>query len=159
MPLTLGLAANPLTPEEVDRHIGQRLSQRREEKNLTMAQLGIGVGVSFQQIQKYESGKNRISASTLYAVCMVTKTRMDYFFEGLPDPLLTHQSNGRKKSKERLRLEKLAVSPVGSQTTFTFGSFQSVKSAQAMINAIGEAGWATISTNSRGTVVKKVREP
>ena len=61
---------NPAAPStkvasEVDRQIGEVVRTRREKKGLTQAQLGKAIGVTFQQVQKYERGVNRISAATL----------------------------------------------------------------------------------------------
>lgn len=63
-----------ITPEkmsEIDRHVGGQIRRRRKSAGLSQDALGRGVGVSFQQIQKYEIGTNRVSASMMYAICGV----------------------------------------------------------------------------------------
>jgi transcriptional regulator with XRE-family HTH domain len=68
----------------LDRHIGKKLRQRRLMRELTQTDLGKLVGVTFQQMQKYERGVNRISASKLYEFAQVMNIPVSYFFEGAP---------------------------------------------------------------------------
>lgn len=70
-------------PDPVDTHVGQRLKLRREILRLSQAQVARAVGVTFQQIQKYEQGRNRVSASRLYDICRVLGVAMTYLFQGL----------------------------------------------------------------------------
>lgn len=74
-------AANP-----VDVHVGARLRLRRLELGVSQERLGEALGLTFQQVQKYEKGSNRIGASRLYAISRILETPVSYFFEGLPDP-------------------------------------------------------------------------
>jgi transcriptional regulator with XRE-family HTH domain len=68
---------------EVDRHLGRRLWQRRRSLGLTQQQLAEAIGVAFQQIQKYECGRSRLSASRLWSVCNALHVDVSYFFDGL----------------------------------------------------------------------------
>lgn len=68
---------------EIDAHVGQRLRQRRWLLGLTQQQLGDRIGIKFQQVQKYETGQNRISASRLWELARATEVDIAYFFEGL----------------------------------------------------------------------------
>ncbi|MDR6758714.1 transcriptional regulator with XRE-family HTH domain [Mycoplana sp. BE70] len=70
----------------VDREVGNRIRVRRLQLRMSQAALGAGIGVSFQQIQKYESGVNRVSSSVLYAIADVLDVPMTHFFEKLPRP-------------------------------------------------------------------------
>jgi len=72
--------ANP-----IDLYVGKRLRQRRCLLGMTQQQLASAVGIKFQQIQKYESGANRISASRLWALAKALDAPVSYFFEGLND--------------------------------------------------------------------------
>lgn len=67
----------------VDTFVGKRLRQRREMRGLPQKELAKALGISFQQVQKYESGANRISASKLWELCCVLDVEPDYFFEGI----------------------------------------------------------------------------
>ncbi|PDT25802.1 transcriptional regulator [Rhizobium sp. L9] len=70
----------------VDIHVGQQLRIRRVHSNLSQTELGQKVGLSYQQVQKYESGKNRISASMLYEIASGLNVPVGCFFDGLPEP-------------------------------------------------------------------------
>jgi transcriptional regulator with XRE-family HTH domain len=70
----------------VDRHVGQQLRIRRIHSNLSQTELGAKIGLSYQQIQKYESGKNRISASMLYEFAGRLNVPVAQFFEGFSQP-------------------------------------------------------------------------
>lgn len=65
----------------VDGHVGQRLRLRRTLMGLSQEKLGEAIGLTFQQVQKYERGANRISAGTLYRLGQVLGVRVDYFFD------------------------------------------------------------------------------
>lgn len=67
----------------VDAVIGQRLRTLRTARNLSQEKLGKAVGLTFQQIQKYESGANKISIATLLDICAHLGCHIDYFIEGL----------------------------------------------------------------------------
>ena len=67
----------------VDVHVGQRIRHRRWLTGMTQQQLAEQVGIKFQQIQKYETGMNRGSASRLWDIAQVLQAPVSYFFEGL----------------------------------------------------------------------------
>lgn len=67
----------------VDVHVGERLRQRRLFLGITQMALAERIDLSFQQVQKYELGKNRISASRLWVIASVLTVQVGYFFEGL----------------------------------------------------------------------------
>ncbi len=66
----------------VDLHVGLRLRLRRRELKITQTELAGHLGISFQQVQKYERGMNRLSASRLYEIARVLQVGVEYFFEG-----------------------------------------------------------------------------
>jgi transcriptional regulator with XRE-family HTH domain len=70
---------------DIDRHLGKRLRQRRRTLGLTQQQIAEAVGVRFQQIQKYECGANRISAARLWLLAKALESPVGAFFEGLGD--------------------------------------------------------------------------
>lgn len=67
----------------VDRHVGGRLRRRRRQLGRSQAKLGAALGVSFQQIQKYERGANQLTATRLLALSEALGVPIGYFFEGL----------------------------------------------------------------------------
>lgn len=66
-----------------DEHVGSRIALRRTGMSMSQAALGAAVAVTFQQIQKYESGSNRVSESRLWMIARVLCVPVAWFFEGL----------------------------------------------------------------------------
>jgi transcriptional regulator with XRE-family HTH domain len=69
----------------IDKHVGGLVRIRRMTQNMSQAKLGVALGVSFQQIQKYERGINRIGASRLQHISQILHVPVAFFFEGAPD--------------------------------------------------------------------------
>ena len=72
-----------MSQNPVDIHVGQKLLLRRNMMNMSQEEVGNAVGVTFQQIQKYEKGANRIGASRLFEIAKILKVNVDYFFDGI----------------------------------------------------------------------------
>lgn len=69
--------------ELIDRHVGGRIRKRRIELGLSQTELGQALGVSFQQVQKYEQGANRLGAGALFETAMLLGVPVGFFYEGL----------------------------------------------------------------------------
>ena len=80
----------------IDEHIGQRIQLRRVMMGLSQKDVAQACGVSFQQIQKYESAGNRISASRLFELSTALDTPVSFFFMGLPGNLPEENRSGRR---------------------------------------------------------------
>ena len=76
--------ASPRSINAVDIYIGARMRERRLALNLSQAGLGEVLGVSFQQVQKYEGGKNRVSAARLFEICRILNLSLSSMFERNP---------------------------------------------------------------------------
>ena len=98
----------------VDIHVGARLRERRNLVGLSQSKLSESVGLTFQQIQKYERGTNRISSSRLYEFAKVLAVPVSYFFDEMPSKALSGRplsgqgrkasgKPGRRSSKRRTR--------------------------------------------------------
>jgi transcriptional regulator with XRE-family HTH domain len=74
-----------LMKHPVDAHVGKRIRHRRWMVGMTQQQLADRVGIKFQQIQKYETGMNRVSASRLWDIAEALGVTISFFFEGLDD--------------------------------------------------------------------------
>lgn len=72
-----------LGPNPVDRHVGLRIRMRRKELGISQERLAESIGLTFQQVQKYERAANRVSASKLWEVSRALSTNVSYFYEGL----------------------------------------------------------------------------
>lgn len=89
-------------PNSIDEHIGQRMQLRRVMMGLSQKDLANLCGVTFQQIQKYESAGNRISASRLFELSVALETPVSFFFCGLPGFIERTPRNGHI-NRARLR--------------------------------------------------------
>lgn len=74
-------------PSEIDRIVGQRIRWRRRDLKITQERLAEMLGLTFQQVQKYEKGVNRVSAGRLFEISGVMGVPVSYFFEGAEDLL------------------------------------------------------------------------
>lgn len=98
------------TPHPVDVYVGQRISARRRMMSMNQTVLGEHIGVTFQQVQKYERGTNRISSSRLFHTATALDVPVSFFFEGaetcLPDYNLEKNSaeNDMRANKETVEL-------------------------------------------------------
>ncbi len=80
------------TPDPVDVHVGQRLRVRRSLLGLSQEKLAESIGLTFQQIQKYERGMNRISAGRLYQFSQILGVPVTYFYDQLANAVKAYSS-------------------------------------------------------------------
>ena len=71
-------------PNPVDKHVGSRVRMRRMMLGMSQEKLGDALGLTFQQVQKYEKGTNRIGASRLSQIAHILQVQVSFFFEGAP---------------------------------------------------------------------------
>ncbi len=83
-------------PSKVDHHVGRRVRERRREIGMSLAKLGNALGITFQQIQKYEAGTNRVAAGRLWDTAKALEVDVAYFFEGI-------ERRAKRKAKPRKR--------------------------------------------------------
>lgn len=84
--------------EWVDIHVGERIREFRRLRGISQAELGRRIGVSFQQVQKYETGLNRVGASRLWRISQALETRIECFFEGAAWPRSRNASSPDARS-------------------------------------------------------------
>src|SRR5690606_20390957 len=75
---------NKKKPNPIDVHVGSRIRLRRNMLGLSQEKLGENLGITFQQIQKYEKGTNRVGASRLQAISAILNVPVSFFFEDAP---------------------------------------------------------------------------
>lgn len=104
--------------DEVDAHVGRRLRRRRTSLGISQEQLGSALGLTFQQVQKYEKGQNRIGAGRLYRIAGILSVPVQYFFEGLNNGngTIEFASNGDDEAD----LRAFVTSPEGHALTAGF---------------------------------------
>ena len=81
------------TPNPTDQHVGARVRMRRIMLAMSQEKLGAALNLTFQQVQKYEKGTNRIGAGRLQQLSHVLQVPVEFFFEGAPNASAPHGSN------------------------------------------------------------------
>ena len=91
----MNLSTAKRSPHAVDRHVGDRIRMRRKIQGMSQEKLGDALGITFQQVQKYEKGTNRIGASRLQHIASIQQVPISFFFEGAPGlPYVLDESSG-----------------------------------------------------------------
>jgi transcriptional regulator with XRE-family HTH domain len=107
-------------PDPIDKYVGSRVRARRVGLRINQTKLGDAIGVTFQQVQKYENGTNRIGASNLFKISKTLSVKVAYLFEGL-----TEDEDAAKE---------LAGLSEGSQTIFEVDPMSSREAIELMHN-------------------------
>ena len=102
-PVPAGARAGRSRPQDVDRHVGAKVRERRLALGLTQQQLAELVGTTYQQAHKYEKGVNRISAGRLHAIARALGVEPGYFFGGLGEDGPARPSAGQRRLLELSR--------------------------------------------------------
>lgn len=87
-------------PNPVDIHVGARVRLRRTLLGMSQEKLGEAIGLTFQQVQKYERGANRVGASRLYDLSRVLEVPVSFFFDDMPDEISTKSVHERREMSE-----------------------------------------------------------
>jgi transcriptional regulator with XRE-family HTH domain len=85
-------------PNPTDTHVGKRVRMRRLMLDMSQTKLGDALGLTFQQVQKYENGTNRIGASRLQQISHILQVSISFFFEGAPKLPAARVKNGTAPS-------------------------------------------------------------
>src|SRR5437773_7916712 len=87
-------------PNPIDKHVGNRVRMRRMMLSMSQTKLGDALDLTFQQVQKYEKGTNRISASRLQQMSHILQVPVTFFFEGVPGVPGAPQAKGTTPSPD-----------------------------------------------------------
>ena len=117
MPETESEAAR--SPNPVDVHVGGRVRMRRRVLGVSQERLAEALGLTFQQVQKYERGANRVSASKLYEIARFLSAPISYFFEGLSDPTLASAGGVAEDGAEQF-VHDFLMTPEGLELAAIF---------------------------------------
>ena len=107
-------------PDPIDKFVGSRVRARRVGLRISQTKLGDAIGVTFQQVQKYENGTNRIGASNLFKISKTLSVEVEFFFEGL--------------DADEEAAKELAGLSEGSQTKFDVDPMSSREAIELMHN-------------------------
>ncbi len=112
--LLYGRGTGKLHP--VDEHVGARVRLRRVLLGMTQTDLGTAIGVTFQQMQKYERGTNRISASRLHDLARVLDVSIEHFFDDMPPEVAASSPAAKKRGKAK-KMPKYELDPMIKRET------------------------------------------
>lgn len=84
-----------ISPDPIDVYVGSRIKARRVGLRMSQTKLGQAIGVTFQQIQKYENGTNRVGASNLHKIASMLGVDVGYFYDGVPSVPDTPPEDGQ----------------------------------------------------------------
>ena len=99
-------------PNPIDKHVGSRVRMRRMMLGMSQEKLGDALGLTLQQVQKYEKGTNRIGASRLQQISLILQVPVSFFFEGAPAP-----PDPASRLCEAATRENPAIGAIDSATT------------------------------------------
>ena len=119
----------PRTPDSIDAFVGTRIAHRRAALGLSQTALATRLGISFQQVQKYESGSNRVSASRLHQIALALALPVMRFFPEAPDI-----ASAEDDPSDALRF--MTASPEGRIVVNRFASIESRDTRRALATIV-----------------------
>jgi transcriptional regulator with XRE-family HTH domain len=128
----IGIAGKKI-PNPIDKHVGSRVRMRRMMLGMSQEKLGDGLNLTFQQVQKYEKGTNRIGASRLQHIANILQVPVEFFFEGAPGQL---KADGMASSPAYVS-DFLSTSD-GLALTKAFMQIKNAKLRRSIVNAVEE---------------------
>ncbi|MGE3876923.1 MAG: helix-turn-helix domain-containing protein [Parvibaculaceae bacterium] len=120
-------------PNFVDRHVGNRVRMRRLLVGMSQEKLGELLGITFQQVQKYEKGSNRVSASRLYQISRVLGVPVQYFYDELKED---DGPSGFAESEGADAIAGALQSPDGVQIARIFSETTDPDKRKLILNAV-----------------------
>ena len=124
--------AGPKKPNPIDIHVGGRVRLRRMMLGMSQEKLGEQLGITFQQIQKYEKGTNRIGASRLQNIATVLSVPVGFFFDGVPG----HGENAASDSKSGSYVVDFLSSSEGLQLNRAFVRISDAKVRRRIVDLV-----------------------
>jgi transcriptional regulator with XRE-family HTH domain len=117
--------------DRIDRHVGARIRMQRLIIGMSQTTLGNKAGITFQQIQKYENGKNRVSASRLHQIANALMVTPDFFFDGA-----VSRAAGNSRSKETILIDEFISSRDGIALFQAFTKIRNVKTRRTIVSLV-----------------------
>jgi transcriptional regulator with XRE-family HTH domain len=124
----------PQSPTDV--HVGSRVRMRRLMLDMSQEKLGEGLGVTFQQVQKYEKGANRISAGRLQHLAHLLKVPVPFFFEGAPSPETDGRSSAHHAAPDEIT--GFLATQDGLELARAFMRIKSIQLRRRIVNLVNE---------------------
>lgn len=127
---------NKKKPNPIDIHVGSRIRLRRNMLGFSQEKLGENLGITFQQIQKYEKGTNRVGASRLQAISSILNVPVAFFFEDAPGVANNSTQDGFAEDKETGYVVDFLNSNEGVQLTRAFTKISDPKVRRKIIDLV-----------------------
>jgi transcriptional regulator with XRE-family HTH domain len=124
-------------PNPIDKHVGSRVRMRRMMLAMSQEKLGDALGLTFQQVQKYEKGTNRIGASRLQQISHILQVPVAFFFEGAPN-LHGGSSDGMKEAPSPAYVSDFLATSEGLSLTKAFMRIQEPKLRRRIVDLVEE---------------------
>jgi transcriptional regulator with XRE-family HTH domain len=123
-------------PNPIDRHVGSRVRMRRMMLSMSQEKLGDALGLTFQQVQKYEKGTNRIGASRLQQISHILQVPVSFFFEGAPT--LHPHGEGMKEAPSPAYVSDFLATSEGLALTRAFTKIKQAKMRRRIVDLVEE---------------------
>lgn len=123
------------TPNPIDVHVGSRLRMRRMLIGMSQEKLGESLDVTFQQIQKYEKGSNRVSASRLFDISLILGVPVQFFFDDIKLRSDTKNSANREQAEAMQMIDFLSSSD-GALLVRTFSGIEDAEIRRSIIDLV-----------------------
>jgi len=123
-------------PNPVDRQVGSRVRMRRVLVGLSQERLGESLGLTFQQVQKYEKGTNRIGASRLQQISRILGVPVEYFFEGAPQTIERSLSSGFEDNGDTAYVADFLATNEGIQLNKAFVRIKDPKLRRRVVELV-----------------------
>jgi transcriptional regulator with XRE-family HTH domain len=123
-------------PNPIDKHVGSRVRMRRMMLSMSQEKLGDALGLTFQQVQKYEKGTNRIGASRLQQISSILQVPVAFFFEGAPN--LQSQHEGLKEAPSPAFVSDFLATSEGLALTKAFMRIKETKLRRRIVDLVEE---------------------
>lgn len=120
------------SPNPVDLHVGARIRMRRKVLGVSQERLAEELGLTFQQVQKYERGANRVSASKLYEIARALSVPVAYFFDGLVDPA----AQGVAEDGADQFMHEFLMTPEGLELAATFSKIKRTRIRRRLLDLV-----------------------
>jgi transcriptional regulator with XRE-family HTH domain len=129
------MVENKKKPNPVDIHVGSRIRLRRNMLGMSQEKLGESLGITFQQIQKYEKGTNRVGASRLQAIAAILNVPVAFFFEDAPGHE-TGEPGGLAENNSTTYVVDFLNSPEGLQLNRAFVRINDPKVRRRVVDLV-----------------------
>jgi transcriptional regulator with XRE-family HTH domain len=123
------------SPNPTDKHVGRRVCMRRKMLSMSQTELGAALGLTFQQVQKYENGTNRISASRLQQIAHALQVPISFFFE---DPLKPNVGSSGRQARSPDYVTEFLTTTDGLALARAFTSIEDRKVRRSIVKLVEE---------------------